>query len=246
VVPYGQADETLLNSQKKWRDLDPDRIAFYVRTSVEQGMAHTPTLVTWESLLSMADPRLVDDDLIDLMPRYYRDAMWSRRYLPLFRGFTDDVLVVMREAFERALEIVYRLHQAGVPLHLGTDTVSMPFLVPGPSLHRELALMVKAGIDLESAWIAGTSAAGQSLGMPGLGTVQVDAPADFCIFGEDPTNAISALSTLKGVVADGRFYSKAFLDKAISHHRRRFQRFGYEALVTAFIRLAMRVMMPAR
>ena len=49
VVPYPLPHETPLDYQKKWRDLDPAQIDFYVRTSVEQGLVHTPTLVTWES-----------------------------------------------------------------------------------------------------------------------------------------------------------------------------------------------------
>ena len=246
VVPYPQPHETLLDSQRKWRDLDSARIAFYVKTSVEQGLVHTPTLVTWESLTRMADPHFSDDPTVHLLPRYYRDGVWERRYMPLFGGFTDDVLGMMKQARERALEVAYRLNQAGVRLHLGTDTAAMPFMVPGVSLHRELEWMVKAGLDLESAWIAGTSAAGESLSMPMLGTVQVGAPADLSVFGEDPTCRVSALSTLKGVVVAGRFYSKEFLADAILRHRERFERFGYEAIITAFIRLSLQLMKPTK
>ncbi|HSD84762.1 MAG TPA: hypothetical protein VLG46_12920, partial [Anaerolineae bacterium] len=182
VVPYPQSHETPLDVQKKWRDLDPARIDFYVRTSVEQGLAHTATLVTTESLLKTADPHSPDDPAVHWLPRYYREGIWDRRYMPLFERFTDETLSVMKQAQQRALEVVGRLNQSGVRLHLGTDSAAMPFLVPGISLQRELELMVEAGLELESAWIAGTSAASESLDLPRLGTLQAGAPADCLLF----------------------------------------------------------------
>lgn len=242
VVPYPQPSETLLDVQKKWRDLDPARIEFYVRTSVEQGLVHTPTIVTSEALIRMADPHAPDDPAVHLLPRYYRDGTWNRQSMPVFRHFTDEALDVMKQAIGRAQEIVYRLDRAGVRLHLGTDTAGMPFAVPGESLHREFRLMIQAGLSLEAAWRAGTSAAGQSLGMPLLGVVQVGAPADLLVFEQDPTSSLAALATLKGVVAAGRFYSKELLDEAIARHRERFEQPMHEAFTLAFIRLSLKLM----
>jgi hypothetical protein len=240
LVPYPQPSETLLDIQKKWRDLDPARIDFYVQISVEQGLVHTPTLVTSEALIRMADPP--DDPAVRLLPRYYRDGVWNRRTMPLFRHFTDETLDVMKQAMGRGQEIAHRLDRAGVRLHLGTDTAAMPFTVPGESLHREFRLMVEAGLSLEAAWKAGTSAAGASLCLPGLGVVQVGAPADLLIFEQDPAASLTALATLKGVVAAGRFYSREFLDEAIARHRERFERPIHEKFTLAFIRLSLKLM----
>lgn len=242
LVPYPQPSETLLDVQKKWRDLDPARIDFYVRTSVEQGLAHTPTLVTSEALIRMADAHTGDDPAVRLMPRYYRDGTWDRRTMPLFRHFTDETLDVMKQAMGRGQDIVRRLDRAGVRLHLGTDTAAMPFTVPGESLHREFRLMLEAGLSLEAVWQAGTSAAGASLGLPKLGVVQAGAPADLLIFEQDPTASLTALATLKGVVAAGRFYSREFLDEAIARHRERFERPAHEKFALAFIRLSLKLM----
>jgi imidazolonepropionase-like amidohydrolase len=162
--------------------------------------------------------------------------------MPLFRHFTDETLGVMKQGMERGQEIVRRLDQAGVRLHLGTDTAAMPFTVPGESLHREFRLMIQAGLTLEAAWRAGTSAAGKSLGLSRLGVVQVGAPADLLIFDQDPTTDRAALSTLKGVVAAGRYYSKAFLDEAILRHRERFERPAHEKFTLALIRLSLKLM----
>jgi len=246
LVPYPQPSETLLDIQRKWRDLDPARIDFYVQTSVEQGLVHTPTLVTSEALIRMADAHAIDDPAVRLMPRYYREGVWDRRTMPLFRHFTDETLDVMKQGLGRGQEIVRRLDRADVRLHLGTDTAAVPFTVPGESLHREFRLMLEAGLSLEAVWQAGTSAAGASLGFPQLGVVQAGAPADLLIFEQDPTTSLAALATLKGVVAAGRFYAKAFLDAALARHRERFERPAHEKFTLAFIRLSLKLMASKR
>ncbi len=153
-----------------------------------------------------------------LLPRHYWAGIWDRRYIPGLAAFSDEALALMKRKRDQTLEIVYRLHRAGVPLHLGTDTAAVPSVVPGLSLLQELRLMVKAGLTVDDAWAAGSRVAGASLGASPLGTVRAGAPADLLIFGDDPTRDLEALSTLKGVVAQGRLYTRAFLDDALSRH----------------------------
>ena len=104
--------------------------------------------------------------------------------------------------------VVRRLHQAGVRLHVGRCTPN-PFVVPGISLHEEPAPLVDAGLTPEEVWVAATRWAGETLGLPQLGTVQEGAPAAFLFFREDPTRDLAALATLEAVVAQGRLYPKA-------------------------------------
>jgi hypothetical protein len=244
LVPYPQPSETPLDYQRKWRDLDAAHIDRYVETSVEQKLVHTPTLISGHALAQMTDPRQPDDPAMRLLPRHYRDAAWDRRSMPLFSRFSDKALEIMRQSGDRSREVVFRLHQAGVGIHLGTDTAAMPFVVPGVSLHRELGLMVEAGLTVEGAWEAGTRVAGESLGVPLLGRVQEGAPADLLVFDQDPSRDLAALSTLRGVIAQGRLYTREFLDEALSRHRERFEQPLYDRLSTAIIRLGTKLMVP--
>jgi hypothetical protein len=243
LVPYPQPSETALDYQARWRDLDPARISFYVQTSVEQGLVHTPTLLSSTALIWMADPNHALDPAAQYLPRCIREVAWDRESMPLFSRFSDQVLELMVQAADRGGEVVRRLHQAGVRIHLGTD-IGMPFLVPGRSVQQELELMVKAGLTLEDAWAAGTRAAGESLGVPLLGTVRQGAPADLLIYGQNPSRCLSALSSLQAVVAQGRLYSKPTLDRALARHRRRFEQPLYDTMSTAMLRLGMRAMVP--
>jgi len=244
LVPYPQGSETPLDHQRKWRDLDPARIDFYVKASVEQGLVHTPTLTSGFALARLAAPHPPHEPAARFLPRYVREVAWNREHMPLFGRFSDETLALMTQADAQGHGVVHRLHQAGVRLHLGTDTAGMPFVVPGASLQQELKLMVQAGLSVEEAWTAGTRAAGQSLGVPSLGTVREGAPADLLIFDADPSRDLTALATLKGVIAQGRLYSKAFLDEALSRHRERFEGVLYDRLSTALTRLGTKLMVP--
>jgi hypothetical protein len=181
------------------------------------------------------------DPVGELLPRYYRDVVWSRQN-GLFSTFSSETLELMKQGFGRGQEVVRRLHQAGVRIHLGTDTAGAPFAVPGASAQEELGHLVGAGLTTEAAWVAGTRDAGESLGVPLLGTVGEGAPADLLIFGRDPTRGLEALSSLRGVVAQGRLYAKSALEEGLARHRQRFESPLYDALSTALIRQALKRM----
>ncbi len=245
VVPYPGPDETPPDVQRKWRDLPDERIEAYVRASLAQRMVHTPTLVTWESLAWLALGGPPDRQPLEWIPRYYQAVWQQQAQLPTFAYFAGDPTLFL-QGLAKGQQVVRALREAGVRIHLGTDSAGMPFLVPGAALQEELRLMAGAGLSLEDAWTAGTRAAGESLGVPLLGTVQAGAPADLLIFRQDPTACLDALSTLEAVVAQGRLYPRSYLQKALAQHRLRFQRPWREKVTEAVLMAGMRAMTRSR
>jgi hypothetical protein len=244
LLPYPEGDETPLDYQRRWLALKREAVARYVGISAAQGLVHTPTLVSGESLVRLLEPGGPDEPAARLMPRYYRDGAWDRQRMPLFQRFSDDALALMRRGLVRSQEIVRALRQAGVRLHLGTDTAGMPFVVPGASLWREMRLMAGAGLSLAEIWEAGTRAAGKSLGVEGLGRIEVGAAADLLVFEEDPGRDLEGLSSLQAVVADGRLYTREALRQALNCHRDLFERPLYDRLSVGLTRLGTRMMVP--
>jgi hypothetical protein len=213
-----------------WRDLDEARIDFIVQTSVEQGLLHTPTLVVWTQMGRLRDySTLRDVQTTQLLPRWYREVFWRPREALL--PAVDDI----GAALPKMKAVVRRLHEAGVRIHVGSDTPN-PFVVPGVGLHAELSHLVEAGLTPEEVWVAATRWAGETLGLSKLGTVQEGAPADFLLFREDPTRDLAALSTLEAVVAQGRLYPKAVLDAALARHREHFNGWLYDRISIAYAR----------
>jgi len=133
-----------------WDTIDDARIDAVVRTSVEQKIAHTPTLVVIQQLLRLRDyPALLQDPAAQLLPRYYRELIWKPGGMTSWRvpPLDDAISTKMLQNFRQA---VRRLHEGGVTLHVGTDTFN-PFVVPGVSMHAELRNFVECGFTPEAA-----------------------------------------------------------------------------------------------
>jgi adenine deaminase len=175
-----------------------------------------------------------------LLPRLYRDVVWHPiDGLPFLRTMSDADFARVATGRAGRMQMVRALHAAGVAVLAGTD-VQTPFVVPGASLHEELRLLVEAGIPVEEVWALATRGAGEFLGVPLLGTVQVGAPADLLLFRDDPTLDLAALATLEAVVSGGRLYSKEDIDTGFARYQAQFEGFFFDRLSVAMGRFVMR------
>jgi imidazolonepropionase-like amidohydrolase len=203
----------------------PEEIEAFVEASARRGVAHTPTLVSFEGQALLASGARLDSRPFDrLMPRFWRETLW--------RSFTGEP---NRDALAAMQGLVRRLHARGVRIHAGTDSLQ-PFVVPGASLHRELELLVGSGLSTEAALAAATSVAGESLGVARLGRIEVGAPADLVVLREDPTRKLRALATIELVIADGRLYPIGVLRDAVEEQRRYLERPWIDAPLHAVTR----------
>jgi imidazolonepropionase-like amidohydrolase len=116
------------------------------------------------------------------------------------------------------------LHEAGVVLLAATD-VGIPMLVPGLSLHEELVLLVEAGLSPLEALQTATVNPARVLGMAdSLGTIEAGKLADLVLLDMNPLADIANTRQIRTVVADGRLYRRADLDRllagveALNHH----------------------------
>jgi len=201
----------------------PDaELAELARRSAELGIANTPTRVVTERMLATRDlaaasraPHAL------LLPRLYRDAIWSREGSRLLAGLDEADYERLARAQPHGQRVVRALHAAGARIYAGTDVLN-PFVVPGESLQRELALFVEAGMTPEEALVTATRAPGELLGrrgLAGLGRLEPGAPADLLVFRDDPTRDLAALASLVAVVADGRLYPREALDAQLARYR---------------------------
>ena len=210
--------------QYAWQDLTSERMDTIVQTSVEQGIIHTPTLGMWSQLLRLREyPQVLDDPVFHLVPRWHRELLWK----PWDIKNPTTYFNALEAGLPKMKEVVRRLHAAGVRIQAGSDA-STSLVVPGFSLHEELRQLVDAGLSPEQAWTAASRAAGQTLGLQKLGTLEEGAPVDFLLFREDPTQDLAALSSLEAVIAQGRLYTAFELDGAFSRQRGHFNSWTYE------------------
>jgi len=94
--------------------------------------------------------------------------------------------------------------EGGVSIGVGSDTQGekMGF---GTSTHREIALLMEAGIPGTAALRGATGVASEALGLADdFGTLQAERRGDVIVVGKDPWNDAAALSEVLVVVQDGQ------------------------------------------
>jgi len=92
--------------------------------------------------------------------------------------------------FQYALDAVRQLQAAGVPILAGTDAPN-PGTTHGASIHRELELLVKAGLTPEQALAAATSVPARLFHLNDRGRIAPGLRADLLLVGGDPRKDIT-------------------------------------------------------
>ncbi len=117
---------------------------------------------------------------------------------------------------QKLLQVVGIMHRAGVQFIAGTD-VGGAYLVPGFSLHDELADLVSTGFTpmqaLESATLDAASFLGQE---KEWGTIQKDRLADLVLLDANPLENIANIRKISAVVVNGRLLDRKTLDATLA------------------------------
>jgi imidazolonepropionase-like amidohydrolase len=110
-----------------------------------------------------------------------------------------------REVFQRASQNLKRLHDGGVKIGMGTDSGATPLRVQGFTEHRELQLMVAAGLTPLEAIHAATGTNAELLRISGkTGTLQAGKDADLLILNGDPSKDIRETEKIEAVWLGGK------------------------------------------
>jgi len=112
------------------------------------------------------------------------------------------------------------LHDAGVPLLIGTD-MTVEGMLPS-HIHRELEILVEAGLTPFEALEAGTKNAAISVERMGrngnFGTVEIGQRADLILIKENPLENVSHTRNRIGVMARGQWFPQAKLDGLVDDY----------------------------
>jgi imidazolonepropionase-like amidohydrolase len=176
------------------------------------GMFVVPTLVVQETMLEAppsgwnAQATLADEAAARWLDPDARSGLAQRFQIP--RPFSWNGMA----------EAVRRLDAAGVPLLVGSDAPN-PGTTYGASVHREMELLVAAGLPPETVLAGATSRAADAFrltrregaGAEHPGRVQVGAPAHLLLVEGDPTTTIADTRRIVGVWKGGVAFDHAAL-----------------------------------
>jgi imidazolonepropionase-like amidohydrolase len=194
---------------------DPAACAPTIQAYLRNGVADTPNVVAYRDVVD-AEEILGDSSRMRFVPKVIRQNWEAMLDTQVYR----EMQSVLRPLVPLYSENARLLSEAGVTLLAGTD-VGIPTLIPGLSLHEELQLLAEAGLmPLQVLQTATLNPARVMHMSDSLGTIEVGKLADLVLLEANPLADIRNTRRIRAVIADGRLYRRADLDRLLAEAAR--------------------------
>jgi Amidohydrolase family len=165
-----------------------------------------PTLNVFEALFC-GDPNAVAPGLEDIAPRLPPQV--RRQMLSNALAVPAGQEAAYRAALPAMLQLLKALHDAGVTLIPGTDSLA------GYELHHELELYARAGIPPAEVLRMATLTSAQVVGISDRGVIAPGKLADLILVNGDPSLRISDIRRVDVVMKGGKLYDAARIEQAL-------------------------------
>ncbi len=187
--------------ERSWAGLDSAALARVATRLAEAKITLIPTLVLHETLSRLDEPGLLRDPALQDVPEAEQKE-WDVRGLIARIGWTDVDFEAFRKSRANQDLFVRQFAAAGGRLAAGTDAAG-PMLIPGYSEHREMELLVRAGLTPREALRAATRNVAVLIGADSLGLLAPGKVADLLVLSRDPLVDIRNTRTITAVMARG-------------------------------------------
>jgi hypothetical protein len=183
-------------------DATGERARALARQFADTGVFLDPTLVVIERLARITDPDVLFAPGVAEMPEAIRSG-WEARAAGRRDTWSEEDFELARRAFGVSLAFTAEVRRAGGRLLVGSDAPN-PFVVPGASLHREMELLVRAGMSPMEVLVAATRGNAEALGLgPEVGTLAPGKLADVLVLQANPLEDITNTRRMRLVLQSG-------------------------------------------
>ena len=174
----------------------------------------TPTL-SLPNLLAHIDE---DDHQKDIQLQYIGKGLQKTYVGRVERAMKDDkdAIQFRKLLYQRSASLLPLLHKAGVKIMAGTDAGYLnSFVYPGIGLHKELQLMVAAGLSPLQVLQASVINPPLFLNKTEYGSIAAGKKADILLLDQNPLLDISATEKINAVVAKGKLMDRKAIQMAL-------------------------------
>jgi imidazolonepropionase-like amidohydrolase len=198
---------------------DQKRIPNVAQMTLEAGVWNVPTNTLLQNIF---DPTLTIEDMQNWPGMEYMLEgtvdNWSGFVERMRNSDTYSEPKAIR-FLETRLMLTKSLHDVGAGLLLGADAPQI-FNPPGFSIHRELELLVRAGLSPFEALRTGTSNVATYFGESNsAGYIAPGYRADLIVLSVNPIESIPFGDYIEAVIVSGRFHSREALDERLAEIR---------------------------
>jgi len=208
-----------------WKDSTEQEMDALIDVLLEHKVVMTPTLVVWDRLGRVLDHSFEFDVRRRWVHPCHRD-IWDH-----WSGRSQNVnhRLALQAAAPRLKRCLARMQQRGVTIALGTDT-PFPHLIPGFSVHDELAMYTDAGIGPVDALRSATSVGARVIGLASrVGQIAPGFDADLVAVEGNPLERIQDIANVQLVVRAGRMFR---LQELLNLARAHFDKTPEDAVTT--------------
>ena len=181
-------------------DLDGPEVRAMIATLARKKVHVDATLVAFEPAFWGDDPALFERDIALDHPAMV--ASWRRFRFDM--GWKPADYARAKAIWPNVLELTRRMYEAGVPLTIGTDQAN-PWIAPGRSVSREMALHQQAGIPAWAVLRMATTDAAKLIGVGDrTGALRKGYEADILFIGADPRPNLDRIADVRAVINNGK------------------------------------------
>ena len=194
-------------------DLDAEPMKGFIAGLAGRKTIVDPTIVIFESLLTQdgGKPHPAYAPYMGIISPVLERAVFTSGGYPLVEGYTRDDY---RKSYAKMVELVSRLHKAGVPIVAGTDGMGIEVI-------RELEIYQQAGFTPAEALQSATILPARVVGADNrTGSIAVGKEADMVLVDGDVSKELGALRRVVTVVSDGYVMDGGALRKAAGYSGR--------------------------
>jgi imidazolonepropionase-like amidohydrolase len=191
--------------ERSWGSLDSADLSRVAKALADSKVYLVPTLVLHDIYSRLDDPAIISSSALDIVPDSEK-TRWDVSNMITRAGWTTADFASFRQSRYNQDLFIREFRSAGGSIIAGTDTTA-PMIIPGLSQHRELELLVAAGLSTRDALSAATRSAAALLAADSLGRIAPGKVADMLVLTRNPLDNISNTQTIEKIILRGLIYS---------------------------------------
>lgn len=191
------------------------KIEEIIRKTIDAGTWIVPTQALWETIIGAADyEAMAEYDELRYIP-----GQVEQNYLSFVDNLENNPYYDPVDAQDHAAlrqRLLREMNMAGVKILMGTDAPQL-YSVPGFSIHRELPMMLGAGMSPYEILETGTANVGEYFSdKDNFGTIQLGQRADLILLSDNPLNDLTVIRDHEGVMLRGEWIPRGTINEHLS------------------------------